>query len=387
MKALSKLNQLYLKFRVFLLLGLLFIILPFYGFLNIKLILISLFSICIFIFDLLSSDKKVNRISPIFLICIAFLILTFTSCLWSINIPEAIHSSMNWMLVFLFAYAVSKLDFDKDYLSNLFRCIQFIFIVLLVQNFFAVFLSDNIGSGWNNLLSFNQNYTASLLVLLSPFVICDNRINKFVRLLSFVLCLAVLFFVGSRGSLLAYLVFIFSYIVGLFSKSISIILFILFLLGGIVFLMNYFTFDGELSRIELIRNSINLWKEHPLIGSGAGSWNIEILKYGLDYDDILGSNIKTTKTVLSHNMPFKILAELGVVGFLLFSTIMLYPIMFLLKSRRTTSFNNGALYSSLLFIFFSNIYTFCNLNKFDFSGHIIFFFLLIGIISSSDSDD
>jgi O-antigen ligase len=190
--------------------------------------------------------------------------------------------------------------------------------------------------------------------------------------------------IGSRGALLGYLVFILSYGLGYYNTMTGLMLYSLLIMVGIIASMYFNTYDGELSRLELIRNSINLWKESPLLGCGAGNWNIDILKYGLDYDNSLNSPVKTSNTVLSHNLHFKILAELGVLGSALFSMIILYPIVKLLRKGMLNSFKRASLYSILLFVFFSNIYTFCNLTKFDFSGHLICFFLIFGIIISDE---
>lgn len=380
MNTLNYLNQLFIKYKANLLFSLLLIVLPFYGFLNIKLLLISLFSVTVFFYHLFNSENPTSYTHPTFIVCLAFLVLSFASCLWSINISEAIHSSMNWLLVFLFSYSVSLLRLSTIQINQIKRLIQFLCLILLIQNIIALVLSDNAGVGWNNILGFNHNYTSSLLVLLTPFIICDKRINRLLRLLVIATVLVVLIVIGSRGSILGFLVFLISYLASFYNKFASVVSFSVILFIGVIISMKYFSFEGGLSRLELIKSSISLWKEHPFIGSGAGSWNIEIFKYGLDYDDSLNLKVKTAKTVLSHNMPFKVLAELGLFGVLLFSTFITYPLVRFFRSKEKSSFLTAVYFSSLLFIFFSNIYTFCTLTKFDFSGHLICFFLFFGVI-------
>ena len=109
-------------------------------------------------------------------------------------------------------------------------------------------------------------------------------------------------------------------------------------------------------RIQLAKDAINIFMHHPLLGTGLGTFKDAMLKYrlGLFFADE------------PHSMPFRILAETGVVGFVSFFCF--FARGFLRGFKR-----NSFLYVALLSLF---LHTFLDL---DFAYPIIASLIFIGL--------
>ncbi len=108
-------------------------------------------------------------------------------------------------------------------------------------------------------------------------------------------------------------------------------------------------------RIQLMRGAVNIFLHHPIFGSGLGTFKDAMLKYrtGLFF------------AVEPHSMPFRILAETGIIGFVTF-------FYFFTKSFLRGFKRNSFLFIAVLSIF---LHTFLDL---DFAYPIIVSLIFIG---------
>jgi O-antigen ligase len=65
-------------------------------------------------------------------------------------------------------------------------------------------------------------------------------------------------------------------------------------------------------RFDLVKGGLTIWREHPVVGTGVGSFERE-------YSETLTpAEQKRVRVIISHNAPVTVLSEVGVVGFALF---------------------------------------------------------------------
>ena len=101
-------------------------------------------------------------------------------------------------------------------------------------------------------------------------------------------------------------------------------------------------------RIQLWKKSIKVFKEHPLIGSGVGSWKIEVLKYG---HQGLATEDNRTFHQRPHNDYLWILCEQGILGLLAYLISILSILVMLVQLLRAEIRTNYRLF------YFACIYT------------------------------
>jgi O-antigen ligase len=83
-------------------------------------------------------------------------------------------------------------------------------------------------------------------------------------------------------------------------------------------------------RVHIWQNSVDLWKEKPVFGSGSGDWKIEILRTPLKETQASESTVFYQR---AHNDFIQIAVENGLVGWLLFVLFFVVGIVLLWKSE------------------------------------------------------
>lgn len=82
-------------------------------------------------------------------------------------------------------------------------------------------------------------------------------------------------------------------------------------------------------RVRIWSNSIEMWKESPILGKGSGDWKIEILKTPLEFTQAEEGTIFYQR---AHNDFIQIAVENGLVGLILFLAFLIIGAVHLLKS-------------------------------------------------------
>jgi len=163
------------------------------------------------------------------------------------------------------------------------------------------------------LFFYNKNFLSIYLFLLS-IIIYFYSDKKFISIL-----LLIIAFLCNTGSVKV--VFLFTaFIYILRKKGIKINLFYLITVQ-LIFLLIFTLFSGALNmpssyrhRIVLWKSSIKMFKDNPLFGVGSGNFIVFIPKYFLEEE----KNDNFDISPYAHNDYLEILAENGIIGFILF---------------------------------------------------------------------
>ena len=286
----------------------------------------------------LSIDNKSMLILGLVII---YLILSISI---SDNKVEAIISSLKIIviiLVFLSSTTVFKsLQNPFTYLTKVIVLILLFEVIFTLTIYFIPIYEDFTG------ISMNRNISAFSILLKVPILIyyfSKVEINVFFRryiILLEILTIFSIFLLESRAgiSLLIILYFLlFFYKAYSKKRLIFIILLSLISFLGFTSSMSNYLNEKTLNPNELLQdeslnyrldyyiNSIELFKVKPIFGYGIGSWKIESLQFQ-DYDN---------STILSpyyvHNDFLQILMELGLIGLILYSFMLVKFLIFLLK--------------------------------------------------------
>jgi O-antigen ligase len=106
------------------------------------------------------------------------------------------------------------------------------------------------------------------------------------------------------------------------------------------------TYDSSMHRIELWKRSYQVFKESPIIGKGLSNWRIEVLKYG---NKNLQSQDNITFYQRPHNDYLWILAEQGIIGMLLYLTLIFLIFYYLIKLINKSILTHDIIFYWLMF--------------------------------------
>lgn len=348
----------------FLDLSIFLVILSFFAFRDIPLLFYGsqiLFIITMIIY--LREKKKINISYSI--TCIFFLGWIVTSFLWSTSLENA---TKFFREVIQISVICSLLSFYCDDTEKAKKILEYVAISSGITLIYIIIKTPP--SEWTNIYNYNLNTASSngrlgtsiglhpntmgtlcaiaCLMWLYIYRLKKNKISFLWIAISIILIL----FTKSRGSILMMISLIFLY--WLFEKPrvrsviykliICIVLFFssLWAVFNIGFLYNLvgFRFEGMLGifdsnstidastngRETLQKIGIEIIKDYPILGVGAGNYaNMAFNNYGL------------WREVYSHSNFIEILANLGIIGFLIYYIPRLWCIIALLKSIKLTS--------------------------------------------------
>lgn len=292
---------------------------------------------------------------------IGFALYVLLSYLWT---PGKVYSTQKmlyiWTLV-LWALAAPALIISTD--PRRIKRLGILFILLsIIASFEAI--SQYIQAGQSGFIGvFGSNYLglgriAGLAFIVSYTYALFGSCNPFAKLIAIILAgvfLCILLIGGARGPFIATILSalipaFFSIHFSLKRQSIKIKPFIrpiVVITIALLFLFGYFYETGHMTqtmarlqvltsdgmgdsaaaRIQHYTHAIQYWKQAPLFGNGIGSWPI--------------INGDTDMRSYPHNLILEILTELGLMGLMLFFTLILYALRFLkpIKSEGYQSIN------------------------------------------------
>ena len=375
--------------------------------------LIDLFSIC-YIFFKFSYNKIFNVIkeNKLFILYSAYIFISLISILFSANKIESIivfSQYFTFFITYLIILLISSLyniNYIKIlvYFSAIAVTIESIAVLYSVFDFIVVegkpFSRNNDYRGFSG----NINITAFSLVVKSSFLyyLLFNKKNHIFHnvLYSIILTLVLtsLFFLLSRGAILAFIILNFIIVLYLiYSRKIIpnfgnkiLVLFIMFL-SSYFFTSSIIKNDNptnliadRVSSISLDTNdqsigqrlryymlSTEIIKNNPITGIGIGNWKFKSIEYD-------AKNIEEYRVPYhNHNDFLQVASEIGIIGFVCFISIFIIPIIGsiqnILKSDRKLIY--AIILGSLI------VYSIDSMLNFPISrpiSHVYFLFILVG---------
>lgn len=315
---------------------------------------------------------------------VAFLLITLFSAVFSVNSVESIYKISKLYLEVSFFIVTTVMIINKKlsviHISKAIVLFSIIIIISVVWQFTKA-LADNIEifALPNQFTSFfaNKNLLASIIFLTIPFVFIAAATGsrwKMVALAVYGLELLIILLLQTKAAILA--IFI-SFIIfngflffnkkekntGLPVKPIVIITLLFFIMVGFFYIKTKYDikFDftsqqaqveqatvsantnismpsltnknSAFSRFRLWDNSLEMIKENPVTGVGAGNWQIFFPKYGLGkFEEETANGVQTYQR--PHNDFLWVFCETGIAGICFYVSIFVFAIIYLLKLIR-----------------------------------------------------
>ena len=256
-----------------------------------------------------------------------------------------------------------------------------------------------------------RNFASEYLIGVIPFafislIICKSKRVKIIFLFVIICVMSYLFLLRSRAAyvtLLISLIFFVTLLIIFYKKNnlkinlkkdlslITLALIISLLIGffqptnidkerenlqttvASVFDTDY---APNIARIKYYKTSFEMFKENPLLGIGTGAWFGLYPKY--NSEDYTDGNIFFTANLNPHNDFLEILTENGIIGFLLFITLIVLSIIKLIKHCNKNIYFI-ALTASFISIIIISLFSFPKDN----TSVMILFFLAIALANSA----
>lgn len=338
----------------------------------------------------------------------AFLFLIFFGFIWLSNYytlgsKYSLEKTLKFSTFTAWAFfGVYFLVNNRKSLRNFLKSLALIALIMSLYTVLGLQKSPGGESGFtavagDNYLGLGRSSGLGALIFISLYITTDSK--KFVKVLSLcsvLIILTALFASGSRMPLISFIIVFFTafftsvkirkgivYIRKGFSYFIALlgvgIISILALASTGIFdtvirrLSILFTeTDGGTSaegRIERYKTAYETWVNHPIFGTGVGSFPIHF--DGIDIVDY------------PHNIFLELLSELGLIGLLLFLLFIVYPIYIVVLNRKIKAvFLHSEILTSLFcfMFFFLNACTTGDINDnrllFTFSSLVVVSFVL-----------
>jgi O-antigen ligase len=352
----GKIHNLNLSELLFILLPLLLITGPFLSDLSISLIVL------IFLFNF-KTETHIKYFKNIyFYFFLIFNIWIITSSLFSSNAAESLQTSFLYFRFYVFSLAVwFILDANEQVLKYFFYSLLLAFLILIVDGFFQYIHGSNI-LGWPvhpgpRISSFFKDelilgsYLSRFIALIFGLILYYFKDKKIILyLLSFIVLVSsetLIFLSGERVafffinlSCIILILFLNKYNLLRFLSYFLSILFILFLvflsplsknriIDKTIKQTGIFTTEKVLFSSEhekIFRTGFEMFKKNKIFGIGANNFKNKCKSYENNNSDIYKC------ATHPHNTYIELLAETGLIGFLMIATIFIYLNIFLLHN-------------------------------------------------------
>ena len=309
--------------------------------------------------------------SPFFVSFALYLLFILISFSQAIVISESIYTFSKVLLEGSFLVFTTFLIIQKQLsIHSLVKSIIGFSVVILLIALFQCFqiynLEDEFFKHVNKITSTsaNKNLVSSILFIGVPFLIYSTRFSKTWKIVSsLILVVTVLLFwiLQTKAVIIAlFFFFIVAIILLITSKSKEIskiklklfgfsIILIVLVLTIVSFqnkekLPNLFSSNTVKTRILLWDNSTEMIKDHLVWGVGAGNWQINFPKYGLDKFESLDVTTGMTNYQRPHNDFLWALSEIGIFGFVVYILLFIIILYSLFRLIYRTNESNKGLY-------------------------------------------
>jgi O-antigen ligase len=303
-------------------------------------VFIQFMAVCLILVCALRAAIKRELIisrSPQYLITAAFIIWSFITLLWAKSIYEGFYSAIHITACGAIFYSLSTLPYNMKWVNRMLSAIIIagtgVVLVGLAQQFFQlrwvpVSVSPAATFG-------NPNMAADYLTMVLPLMVALSLSHKNILVRSALLIIALLtiiflFYTHSRGALLSllcaltYMAFLYARRKYTITRQLIWVGSAIILIVGIVVIALSPTLrstieDTALSEYRLIpwRNCLEIIKDNPLRGVGAGNFKIFYPAYS--HKAVVDLAYDATRTLgKAHNDYIQTAVELGLPGMLLF---------------------------------------------------------------------
>jgi len=364
---------------------------------NIQFIIFAAFPLVLAVGAILTKRKLLLDLKLIDLFWVGFSLLGFISYFWATN--PALVWYRGFCFLGLFLISLIFRDLIKYPLIRRFfpLLMSVLFLVIFIQHLLAVhFDASFLDASWNSFLNRNSNVTTCYLVILFPFLLfkqSKNQFYRFVKILSAILILNILFLANVKVVILSLLMIMLYY----FWSNQRKLLFVIFSMAvfGIVIVNGFFSYDelmakhfadiykpDNFSRLDLAQLSIDLFKDNPIFGVGRGNWITEV--YSQDLSGLsLNAQADDFSRLHSHNLYLKIAGELGLIGLILFLSPFVMTIFRGLRRVGELDYVEKASFAAVIsYLCVSTYYGGVNLYEYNFSGVEVLAFISMGILSN-----
>lgn len=369
-----------------------FVLLPFVSFkstldpeLQPRIFLISVACFFFYLFHVRSEIKINNPAKRILFISLLIIGVTGLSIVNSINTGEALSELLRIVMIYSVLF-ISIVVFTEQK-QNPILISRFISISLLIFNCLAIIdslplIQPFLASGKINLFQnitstlTNKNFFSELLVILLPVSIFglrnDKSYFKIIYTFNLLFSLIFIFILYSTACWIAFAVsivlaafFYFKYYRVEKINNTKIKLTVIFI--AILLPILFFTFKNPLSvnliskfhfvkeyllhpnltnqysvennnsvfdRLLLVRNSLEMIKDHPFFGAGLNNWKLLFPSYGVKGTEVIVSGVMNFEH--PHNDYLLILAEQGIMGLLFYLWFFFYILIVILKEVRAS---------------------------------------------------
>ena len=330
-----------------------------------------------------------------------FLLIAFASYLWATNGSLIWYLAFGWLGMVLWMFLMRSIAAQPVSEAYLHGFLLLIFLAILLHVSVVYFDNQLIKlERWNSHFGYNSNYASIYLLAFFPFLLFfDSKHYFFLGLKAFAtyMVLLILYKAQAKGAALAFLL--------LFGYTLKCILapkyfkwlLIFGLLGTIVFtgiyadtilglfnkLISGGTEIGNSHRIYMLKSTLDMVVEKPLLGQGLGNWYLQA--YRTDLSNVTGFNQALYYIRLgTHNLYEQLLSEVGIIGFVAF----LFPIIMivkrgLLQTESLTYLEKAAFASLLVYLGGSFFYKDANGYEAHFSSLQLLAFVNIGILTAN----
>lgn len=290
---------------------------------------------------------------------LAFILWAICSILWSENKSNAIGVCCiltTGYLIYSTLTTYIRSDYQKsmNFLSLIIAIFSLVFIFLYFYlNWDALSLLNNSNVHYQKVVQKShsmiggKNQTAVFISLLLPIHLYFvwMKQNKLLNLIPTILIIFMIMIIGSRA---AYIALFVTGLILLFVNKINFKYLLYFLGGFCVLLFIYFQFvsfdklmtqlghNSVDSRFLMWTKTFELFLKNPLHGNGIAQW------------DTYNSLLDLKRFVHPHNDYLRVLAELGIIGFLLFLNVLINLFLKAIKIIHFNSEKRNYAYSILL---------------------------------------
>lgn len=341
-------------------------------------------------------------------IFISFAVFNFLSGLWATDVSLVWVPSFTWLSLLAWLIVVRSACIDFKIETEISYLFVAMFTIMALYLSIAFFTPQSMVKAWLLL----RNHMSCFLICLYPYVFNlliprKNQIGNSLSLgvLSFIVVstlvlLLLIFKITSAGVLIA-LILTFYLLLWRFesSKLIKQLRFVMTgLVSGLVVLIVFFPTNLEFfevfnemqisensDRMMMIRNSLWLFFDHPLIGVGVGNWLVEV--YQTDVSDFVEiNNALDFVRHNSHDFYSHLIAESGLLGLIPFVS---YLVLILLGAWKRLTIDNIKAFSSfssvIIFLIISFFYATLIIRPAHFSTPLLIAFIGLGILTAQEN--